>query len=222
MSRRKLNGAWIDEGPASARVSRQTLEGKVALLTGLPDRELGEGAGAIERRQITQAEIDARRSTVVSVPRAVPAAAPLRVADPTDRDHQEEPVMPELREPIDGADLVGDALTAHAAVVEEAREARVVYVAERLRWEAAQAALASSYPLPLPSNIPETIPVAAPKRRRPGGEAERKESVEERAARVMAALARHSGDTKAAGAELGMRGNAVARIAQAARARRTA
>ena len=72
------------------------------------------------------------------------------------------------------------------------------------------------------TNIPETIPEPRPQRHRPGGDQDRAESVAERAVRVLAVLERHGGSTKAAGAELGMRGNVVARIAQSARARAAA
>lgn len=74
-----------------------------------------------------------------------------------------------------------------------------------------------------PSRLVEPTPIgggpAPVRRRRPGGGNQRDSERDERARHVLTVLDRHGGDTRAAGRELGMRGNIVGRIAQTARER---
>jgi hypothetical protein len=70
--------------------------------------------------------------------------------------------------------------------------------------------------IPTAATKPSSKPKAAKK---PGGDAQRHQDADARALEVIAVLERHGGDTKAAGDELGVRGNVVGRIVSSYRAR---
>jgi hypothetical protein len=132
----------IDEGPASASVARSIGEGKTALIAGLPDRFLTGGDGEVERRQITEAERDARRRTeqlpspiarVVARPVVIPPRPP------------EEPVMAEQPQIAAPSVTPREKLEALDVAVGEAMEAAAALEAARIRWEAADRALRSAW-----------------------------------------------------------------------------
>lgn len=209
---------YADEGPSSAAALGDPVAAVGRLST---DALIPQGgAGPVERRQVTEAERAAWRA---QEKRAAPDG-PQPEPDEPEPDHEEEPAMPAPAE---------DQLTVALARVNEASLEAIeaytgVQVAQR-RWDAASDELAAACALldaarsqpvqVLPAPVVLTSSPAEPKPHRPGGAEERQESVNERAARVLEVLKRHGGDTKAAGVELGMRGNVVARIAQSARAR---
>jgi hypothetical protein len=184
----------------------------------------------VERRQATPEELDAAREREA-------APSPL-VRSPgviVSRHHRPELVV-DATEP----DSCAGPLDALAAAVGRAADAwtekcRAEHEADMaaLAWQEARRALDEAYqaldapqaatsapvPAPTPARRPPARQKAEPKRRRPGGGDTRDKAIAENAARVLEVLERHNGNTKAAGAELGLRGNVVGRIARAARDR---
>lgn len=260
---RRRRPVYADEGPASASAHDPlaSLE-RVSVLdvrgSGLP---MG-GAGPVERRQITEAELALRRPT--------PPAPPRPLFAPTPEIQEEGPAMTDAAEPETRTSPLAELVTASM----EADEAYEAFAQASRRWDVARGRLTTIWSSArevvepgsaiaavlqeelaqvgirkvdateargITDRLMGTIgpgsgkPVSGtavgggpgesapdpvvPKRRRPGGDKGRAESIEERGRRVLEVLERHGGDTKAAGAELGMRGNVVARIAQSARAR---
>lgn len=78
------------------------------------------------------------------------------------------------------------------------------------------------HPASTPTAVATKNPAARQAKPKPGGDAKRAADADTRARRVLDALARHGGDTRKAGDELGLRGNVVGRIASSARARQIA
>lgn len=146
--------------------------------------------------------------------------------------------------PLDATQETLSTLSNAIVVAAEAWAAKVA-AAEALAttegaWRQARAALDIAYrafgsedvappavdavPAPIdPETLVDAHPRPRPKRQAPnGGDVKRAAKAEERAVLVLAALERHGGDTRAAGHELGIRGNIVAIIAKHARARAAA
>lgn len=195
----------------------------------------------IERRTLTPEELEARTRPMAHSSPIARVIVPRPVALPTseDRPVSESPTDPTIKN-----------LAMLAERAEEAARAAEAKTAADIAWEAAEQALrdawqaieiggptnGASAPAALTNGAAERMArsrqngttamlakraaKAAPKK--PGGDRARMESVDERGKRVLAALERHGGNTKDAGDELGMRGNVVARIAVAARARAAA
>lgn len=235
VSQRKSGREWIPEGPAPASAADPiAVLGRLSTDSLIPQGGAGPVAGPVERRQASEAMRAAwRREALPDLP-AIAAPVPPRMTEEelVDAYRSSAPAggpAPEKEEPAMAADSL-DPYAELAEAASEASEAHQGLLTAQERWTAAERRLqeiwASAHP-PVeaapPPNIPRTIPVAVqarePRRRRPGGDQERQESVEARGQRVLEVLARHNGNTKAAGVELGMRGNIVARIAKAARDR---
>lgn len=208
---------YADEGPSSA----VALGDPVAAVGRLSTDSLipQGGAGPVERRRVSEAQRAAWRERATEV-----EDAPLRVDEDPEPDPEPQPQPRE--EPAMSADN-DDPYAELAEAASEASEARQGLATAQERWDAAERRLQEIWAR---TNGPAAVepeperPVvlhhrAQPKRHRPGGAQERAKSVEARGQRVLEVLARHNGNTKAAGDELGMRGNVVARIAKAARDR---
>lgn len=227
---RQRRPVYADEGAASVRVDGVAALGVLSATQVRGTLAASGGAGPVERREITAAEIDARRVVEARPSPIAPRPAPAPRPQP-----KEEPAVVDAAQDVTAdPPPIANPFSELAVAAERAAEARDEYERAAQRWTEAQEALVACWRALPPltggaakvpprtngsTDIPRTIPQPSRSRvgegQRPGQTSER----DRRSALVMAAMARLGDDQAAVAAELGMKKNAVAMVVKFARLR---